>query len=244
MDRLPALFALAGFVLVHLWAGRLRFLDVTPRSIWLSVAGGVSVAYVFVHVLPELSAGQEVVRRAVDFAAAFLEHHVYLVALAGLAVFYGLERLASASRHRRRQEGAQDRTSTPVFWIHIASFAAYNLLIGYLLVHREDQSVRGLAIYWFAMSLHFLVTDHGLREHHKEGYVARGRYVLAAALLAGWLFGLATQVSEALVAVLFAFLAGGVVLNVMKEELPEERQSRFWAFGAGAAGYAVVLLAV
>ena len=43
---------------------------------------------------------------------------------------------------------------------------------------------------------------------------------------------------------LFAFLAGGVVLNVMKEELPEERQSRFGAFLLGVAGYGGVLLAV
>jgi hypothetical protein len=41
---------------------------------------------------------------------------------------------------------------------------------------------------------------------------------------------------------LFAFLAGGVVLNVLKEELPEERESRFWAFALGAASYTALLL--
>lgn len=43
-------------------------------------------------------------------------------------------------------------------------------------------------------------------------------------------------------AVLIAFLAGGVVLNVLKEELPEERESRFWAFAIGTALYAALLL--
>jgi hypothetical protein len=38
------------------------------------------------------------------------------------------------------------------------------------------------------------------------------------------------------------FLAGGVVMNVLKEELPEERESRFWAFLLGAGLYAGVLL--
>jgi hypothetical protein len=42
--------------------------------------------------------------------------------------------------------------------------------------------------------------------------------------------------------VLFAFLAGGIVLNVIKEELPEERESRFPAFVVGTGGYAVLLL--
>lgn len=31
-------------------------------------------------------------------------------------------------------------------------------------------------------------------------------------------------------------------MNVLKEELPEERQSRFWAFALGAAAYAALLL--
>jgi hypothetical protein len=58
----------------------------------------------------------------------------------------------------------------------------------------------------------------------------------------GWAIGLFLEISEAALAVLFGFLAGGVVMNVLKEELPEERESSFWAFALGAAAYAVVLL--
>lgn len=82
------------FVLVHLSIERMKFLAGTPRSRWLSVAGGVSVAHVFLHLLPELSEGQRIV--AERFGALRLaEHHVYLIAMAGLVLFYGLERLAS-----------------------------------------------------------------------------------------------------------------------------------------------------
>lgn len=69
-----------------------------------------------------------------------------------------------------------------------------------------------------------------------------GRWVLAAAILVGWAAGLATNVGEAAIGVLFVFLAGGVVLNVLKEELPEERRSRFLPFVLGAAGYSLLLL--
>ena len=40
----------------------------------------------------------------------------------------------------------------------------------------------------------------------------------------------------------FAFLAGGVVLNVLKEELPAERDSNFAAFAVGATVFAGLLL--
>jgi hypothetical protein len=50
-----ALVAAAALALVHALTPRLRFLAGTPRGVWLSVAGGVSAAYVFVH-LPPVSA--------------------------------------------------------------------------------------------------------------------------------------------------------------------------------------------
>lgn len=238
------LLAAIGLCLVHLFAGKLRFLEGIPRSIWLSIAGGVSVAYIFVHVLPDLSEAQETVRRTVGEGLGFVEHHVYLVALLGLAVFYALERAVRESRRRNRQEKGEDVTSAGIFWLHIVSFAVYNGLIGYLLLHREVPGVKSLLLFAFAMALHFVVSDFGLREHHKEAYARTGRWVLVAAILLGWSIGRVTRIHEAAVAVLFAFLAGGVVLNVLKEELPEERQSCFWAFAAGAGGYAALLLAL
>lgn len=236
---------IAIFILVHLFAGKLRFLEGTPRSIWLSFAGGISVAYVFVHALPELGEFQETLSEHWR-GLAYLEHHAYLVALAGLVLFYGLERMVRTSRrqHSRTRDNQQSPTaaSTGAFWLHIASFAVYNGLVGYLLVHREDQDARGLLFYSFAMALHFLVNDFGLRNHHKESYRRAGRWVLAGAVILGWLLGLATEITEALIGVLFAFLAGGVILNVLKEELPEERESRFWPFAGGAVLYAAFLL--
>jgi len=231
-----------GLALVHLLSGRVRFLSASPRSRWLSAAGGVSVAYVFVHLLPDLAEEQETIRRSAGEAFSFLEYHVYLVALVGLVAFYGLERAAKLSRGRRRLMGKVDATGPGVFWPHVGSFGLYNALIGYLMLHREEPGAGGLALFAFAMGVHFVVNDPGLREDHKGAYDRAGRWVLAAAVLAGWAVGLLFDISEAALAVLFAFLAGGVVINVLKEEMPAERESRFWAFVLGAALYSAVLL--
>jgi hypothetical protein len=61
-------------------------------------------------------------------------------------------------------------------------------------------------------------------------------------VLAGWALGLAIEVHEAALALIFAFLAGSVVMNVMKEELPEDRAARFAPFFGGTAFYGAVLL--
>ena len=226
-----------GLALVHLFAGRLWFLDGVPRSRALSFAGGVSVAYVFVHLFPEVQeAGAAIHESEFGPLALFAEHHVYLVALAGFVLFYGLERFA-----QRSGRGAED---PDVFWLHVGSFGAYNALVGYLLLHREGTGVTSLLFFFVAMALHFVVNDYGLREHHGTLYRRRGRWLLAAAILVGVAVGVAVAVPEGVLAVLFAFLAGGVILNVIKEELPEERESRFPAFAAGTAGYAALLLLV
>jgi hypothetical protein len=91
-----------------------------------------------------------------------------------------------------------------------------------------------------AIGLHFVVNDFGLHEHHKWRYRRYGRWILAATILAGWALGAATTIHRALVAVLFAFLAGGVIMNVIKEELPKERESRFVAFVSGLVLYAAL----
>jgi zinc transporter ZupT len=85
------------------------------------------------------------------------------------------------------------------------------------------------------------VTDYGLREHHREAYRRLGRWLLAACVLIGWAVGALTEISEPAIAILLAFVGGGVILNVVKEELPAERQSRFTPFAGGAAAYAVLL---
>lgn len=241
MTLLTALFA-AGFALVHLFIGRLTFLDGIPRSRWLSGAGGVAVAYIFLHLLPELSAHQQTFAEALGVEERTAESWVYLVALLGLATFYGLERMVKASRGRQRDRGSPDRAEDEVFWIHIGSFGIYNILIGYLLLHREETGLWPLVIYFVAMALHFVTNDFGLRQDHKESYDHRGRWVIAGAVLLGWFLGAVTTVPEIAIGFLFAFLAGGVVLNVLKEELPEERKSHFGAFALGTAGYAVLLL--
>ena len=112
-----SLLAVVGLVVVHLFSNRLRFLEGTPRSIWLSIAGVISVAYVFVHLLPELAEVQETIAEALDEGEglAFLEGHIYLVAFVSLAVFYGLERLATSSRRRKREASKEDFTSEGVF---------------------------------------------------------------------------------------------------------------------------------
>ena len=232
-----------GFVLslalaaLHLFARRVRFREI-PRSRLLSAAGGVAVAYIFVRLLPELGAATEHVAGLLP-----IDHVVYLLALTGLALFYGVERAAKNSKARHHAATGEPRASSAATWLSFVSYGTYNALIGYALVRDQDE-LQAAVLFAIAMGLHFAVNDHSLRTEHRQAYDGLGRWFLAAAVVVGAFIGLFLTLSEAMIGALLAFIGGGVILNVMKEELPEERESSFGAFMFGAVAYTLLLLAL
>ncbi|ALC92042.1 hypothetical protein AM500_21280 [Bacillus sp. FJAT-18017] len=227
-----------GLTAVHLGSKYMGFLGFMPRSKLLSIGGGVSVAYVFIHILPELNKHQSELRESgLESELSFLEHHVYLVSMIGLASFYGLERMARLSK---KETSASKR----IFWTHVLSFALYNGLIGYLLIRGESSKLSELFTFFLALAVHFIANDHSMRESHKRTYDKYGRWLLSVSILAGWVIGYFSSIDKDTIAVLFALLAGAIVLNVLKEELPEQRQSNFWAFFGGMIAYTILLLAL
>jgi hypothetical protein len=237
-----ALGSTAVLMALHLLAPRIRRLPLVPEHRTASFAGGIAVSYVFLHLLPELAEGNTRLREAFGEETApspVVELGVFLVALTGFILFYGLERAAERSRARRDDSGA-------VFWVHLGSFALYNAVITYTLPSTYRTGVVFAVLFTVAMALHFVLSDRGLEEHYGRRFDRRlPRLLLAGALLLGWLLAvLAAPTRAVTVAVLTAFLAGSVLLNVFKEEVPDARRSSFAWFLAGAAIYAALLGAV
>jgi hypothetical protein len=145
------------------------------------------------------------------------------------------------NRERRRTSVAAGQADA-VFWLQLAGYAAYSALIGYLVIERAERGALALVAYTFAMAVHFLIVDHALDEEHGRAYRARGRGLLAASVLLGWLIGVAAPLSEVTVARLFAVLAGGVVITSLRAELPDDRKGRFWPFCLGAVIFAALLI--
>ncbi len=244
MVLLSLVLALA-LVGVHLLVERMPTLRMTPRKRWLSFAGGTSVAYVFVHVLPELGGHQAVFGKSAWSVLA--DTHVYVLALIGFCAYYGVERAVQrygSMTRRLSHHQTRRRVEAAVFGVHIGAFALSYVLIGYLLVHQNVPGPMNLILFALAMGLHFVVIDIGLTEHHRDVYHRYGRWALSSAVLVGWALGMVGPLPPAMLAGLFAVLAGGIILNAIKEELPGHRESRFWAFAVGALMFAGILLAI
>ncbi|HEY5922047.1 MAG TPA: hypothetical protein VIV11_10275 [Kofleriaceae bacterium] len=214
---------------IHIMAVPLEH-GLLDRPRWISIANGLSVAYVVVHLLPELAEMQrEWIEAWPDRPFRWLDRQVYYAALIGLLLALGLDRLSS-------------RTTTPGprFWIHTISFAVYNVIIGGFALHIKRPSLLILAM--CAFGAHFLVTDHGLNRLDGRAYARYGRWMLAGAIVLGWLTAIATKPHVVVVAALTGLLSGGILLDVMKEEIPKKYEGHFPAFVGSALGYSLLLL--
>ncbi len=237
-----SLLAVLLLCLTHVFVHRLNFTGI-PRSKWLSIAGGISVAYIFLEAFPELHRIQTFINEENYFTLETIASmEIYIVSLVGLTFFYGLENRTSKSDQSRREPKEGGKKNIDIFWVHIWSFAIYNFIIGYLLINREKVDLQSMVFYAIAMAFHFIVTDHSLEDHFSDSYRKLGRWILVAAIFLGWLISLFVRIPEIYIGVIFGFIAGGVIMNVLKEELPKERESNLFAFCTGIAVYGVILI--
>lgn len=168
----------------------------------------------------------------------------YLLALLGLLFFYGLDVLVLKSRQRNKIKNNQDCPHCLVFWIHISGFVILNAIVGYLLQELSSHTLFQCLLFFAAIALHFYIIDHNHREHHQVLYDKYGRWLLTAAIMVGAIAGRSLHLSEAGILAVWSFLAGSIILNILKRELPDEKQSCFFSFTTGAALYTVLLLLV
>jgi hypothetical protein len=222
---------------VYVFGNKLRARS--HRRWWVSIAGGVSVSTIFIDLLPEISDRQAKFSASIHHGESlFPEQAIYLAALTGFVLFYGLEYLMSAS------VSAEGKPSGVFSLFRITAFAAYSSLIAYLLVHEVWDGAPSLVLYALAMAFHLLIVDYSLSGDHFGLYESHGRWILALAVLAGWFAGILTSIPEQWLARITGFVAGGVIMNTLVVELPEGREGRFWPFVLAAAAYTLVLIAV
>ena len=200
---------------VYVYGGRLRASSHHRR--WVSIAAGVSVATIFIDLLPEISESQAKLSDGLHGRAAlFPEQAVYLAAMLGFVMFYGLEYMLAASAP------AEDKPSGLFFSLQIAAFAGYSSLIAF----------------------HLLLVDHSLARERHGLYEKRGRWILALAVMAGWSAGILASVPDQWLDRITGFISGGVIMNSLVVELPEGRGGRFWFFAVATVIYSLLLIVV
>ena len=94
-----------------------------------------------------------------------------------------------------------------------------------------------------AISAHILLADRTLAAEHPRVFRRRFRWFGSAALVAGTIHTFIFHpVSELTLAVATAFVGGGLLISVFREELPDPRGSSLIWFGLGLSSMTMLLL--
>lgn len=225
-----AFFSILVLASVHFFSPKMKSIDHLTHGKFLSIGGGIAVAYVFVDLLPKLSKSDEIIRNYLLGFFPYFERHVYVLALCGFLFFFVVDR----SKRFVWKNAA--------FWLSLASYALFNFFVGYAIAFKDDPSIQPLALFTFAMTLHYFTNDYSLIEEDALIFDSYGKWILIASLVFGWTIGNLYTMSDAAVALINAFIAGGVIMNVTRHELPAGKPNSSETFLLGAALYTALLL--
>jgi len=221
--------ALVVLAFIHLYANQAKILGWIWHGRFLSFAAGISFAYVFVDLLPELEKGQPLLKQTLDPVLPYLNRHAYVIALLGVLFFYGIQTQSQTNALRN-------------FWISTSGYLLFNFFVGATLSDSTDPEIQPLFLFTAAIGMHYFIRDHTASLQNDIIYQKQGRWFLVFALFAGYIVGNLTHIPDSIVAIAVSFLAGGVLLNVLRYELPKREQVGYLFFLIGSLFYTVVIL--
>ena len=237
LDTNWAIYGLLAAIIasVHVWIGWFERRFDRFEAHWMGFVGGIAVGYVTLYMLPKLSriTFNYMTSPPDDYAYLF-QYRAYVILLAGLIAYMMVE---SASR-------AGDVGRAAAGWIEAALIALYSFLIGYVAVELPPAQIYLHVLANVTLALHLMGMLHHLRVHHPHTHQGWRGWVYAALVFFGYGVGVVSELPDAFVVGVTAFLAGIILVNVMSDELPKGKEGRMPMFLVGVGCFLVVTLVI
>ena len=204
---------------------------------WASIGGGAGLGYLFVHLLPELTSGGDTISEAVGMhsyvPSALTESLLFLIVLLGVLIPYALGVISTQKPSSSQWTGI----------IRLALFSMVSYLYAYSLPSLLTTGISYGLLYTVAISAHVLLADRVLDQNHKQAFRHRFRWLGSSALVLGTIHAaIFHPISDLTLAVATAFIGGGLLISVFREELPNPNQSRLSWFFLGLITMITLLL--
>lgn len=206
--------------------------------IWSSIAGGISVSYVFIQLIPELVNNTREVEKEAN-EQVIVTRLVFLCAFIGFFTFYVVESIIMSFRvkdtvdfedNENEYETMSQKIILPrskktyLYVVHLVTFSTSNVVVGSLLLSRlRIFGMFSLWLYWIAFETLYIVIDFSSKNHFPRRYNSYGRWILFPFTLVGWFIGFFIRLPRVVQPLVSSTLAGITIMTVIKEQLPSPK---------------------
>ena len=212
-DSITTLLLSSTLAITHLSVVNLAKIEESKQRIITSIGGGISIAYIFLHLMPELALKGRHNVESLEISSEFLEISFFFVSLLGLLILFVVDALSESSKIPKENN----------FKLHLI----YNIAITYLYAFTLPEVVKeGLfysILYTLTLSAHVFSSDRIIFRFHEKFYKTKYKWIGFSAVFLGMFHSLTFESNASIqLDYAFAFLSGGVLLNTFLEELPKK----------------------
>ena len=211
--------------LVHYYSDKLSQFFSTNKLKLVSFSAGVSIAYFFLMLLPEIYGG-----------FTYLNKLIFFFILIGFILFHLTEKFIY--QHERKEQLMHDLKEA-----HSLVFFFYHFIVGLVLIRiLANGFIEGM-LFFIPILFHMTITNVSLSEIHKKMTESKLiRFLLCISSLIGILFALFASISNVLYYTLFSFIGGAMLYIVVREEIPKEKKDHPKYFILGAFIYSLLIV--
>lgn len=210
----------AFLIVVHLFSEQLRKYIFEKRVIF-HLSGGIVFAFLFIHMLPEFAEqGQDfseyMHRVGITFRTQIV---IYFIAMLGFMFFMGISTLVSHARNNNMQ-----KKLGLYFYMHRSSYLIFNGLIAYTMPLRVKHGAGFSALFVLALAAHLVMIDIKIKNELRQTANYFVYVFFPLIIFLGWFAAYITEPDNIiLVAILSAFVAGGIMHDIFSNEMPKEQ---------------------
>ncbi len=235
---------LALLICVHIFCGKQTWWQFFEAHGWVSFSAGSSVAYVFIHVFPEIGVLQHQISETLNQQSShhFFNQPLYLTVLVGICLPYLLDTLELRYTEHKNQQHKQIHKN--IFIIRKLLYMLYNLMVAYMIVNRHSEGVLSMKMIVVVLAMHFIVLNANFRETYPELFKKHIRWFAIIGLVLGAVLGKITALPSFTLSYLFALIGGTLTYIALKQELPKTNHRSPFHFLAGVVCFSLLILSI
>ena len=243
---LVTLVGLMVMALAHIISNKDKLLEAFASHGLISFGAGASVAYVFIHIFPEIGVFQQQFtgHSGHNQPVNFINQPLYLVSLGGLCLLYLMDTIEAGLRNERSNELQRHKYYMQLFSVRAILYILYNIVIAYIITQRPGEGIINITLIAIALMLHFIIVNIRAHEAYGKLFEKYIRWPAACGLLLGWILGITVKFPDAVIITAFSLIGGMITYIALKSELPQTKHKAPFHFLAGAVIYAVIVLAI